>query len=244
MVIYNITIQLLQLIYYIKMTEFIQDKPTFISIEGNIGSGKSTLLNNLKNHFKNDNRIAFIKEPVDEWSKICDSQGNTILEKFYKDQERYAFSFQMMAYISRLSTIKTAIYENPQATIFITERSLDTDKYVFARMLFDDLKIEDVNYQIYNKWFHEFANEYSVHKVIYVKTDPEICYERIAKRSRSGEDVIPLDYLENCDYYHDDMMSTKYKNHQNIFIDGNTDIYKDDSVLNAWMQTIEHIIFS
>jgi len=34
--------------------------PIFASIEGNIGSGKSTLLSNLKNHFKNDNRIVFI----------------------------------------------------------------------------------------------------------------------------------------------------------------------------------------
>ena len=170
--------------------------PIFASIEGNIGSGKSTLLSNLKNHFKNDNRIVFIKEPVDEWAKIRDSQGSTMLEKFYQDQSKYAFSFQMMAYISRLSTFKTAISENPQATIFITERSLDTDKYVFARMLFDDLKIEDVNYQIYNTWFELFANQYPIHKIIYVKTDPEICYERISKRSRTGEDCIPIDYLK------------------------------------------------
>jgi thymidylate kinase len=218
--------------------------PIFASIEGNIGSGKSTLLSNLKNHFKNDNRIVFIKEPVDEWAKIRDSQGSTMLEKFYQDQSKYAFSFQMMAYISRLSTFKTAISENPQATIFITERSLDTDKYVFARMLFDDLKIEDVNYQIYNTWFELFANEYPIHKIIYVKTDPEICYERISKRSRTGEDCIPIDYLKKCDYYHDDMMSTKYKNHQNILIDGNIDIYTDETILKTWMQAIEHIIFN
>uniref|UniRef100_A0A6C0D7R5 Deoxynucleoside kinase domain-containing protein n=1 Tax=viral metagenome TaxID=1070528 RepID=A0A6C0D7R5_9ZZZZ len=218
--------------------------PIFASIEGNIGSGKSTLLSNLKNHFKNDNRIVFIKEPVDEWAKIRDSQGSTMLEKFYQDQSKYAFSFQMMAYISRLSTFKTAISENPQATIFITERSLDTDKYVFARMLFDDFKIEDVNYQIYNTWFELFANEYPIHKIIYVKTDPEICYERISKRSRTGEDCIPIDYLKKCDYYHDDMMSTKYKNHQNILIDGNVDIYTDETILKTWLQAIEHIIFN
>ena len=226
------------------MIEFVQDKSTFISIEGNIGSGKSTLLANLKERFKNDNRIVFIKEPVDEWTKIRDSQGITMLEKFYQDQSKYAFSFQMMAYISRLSTFKTAISENPQATIFITERSLDTDKYVFARMLFDDLKIEDVNYQIYNTWFELFANEYPIHKIIYVKTCPEICYERISKRSRTGEDCIPIDYLNKCDYYHDDMMSTKYKNHQNILIDGNVDIYTDETILKTWMQAIEHIIFN
>jgi hypothetical protein len=32
-----------------------------------------------------------------------------------------------------------------------------------------------------------------------------VCYDRIAKRSRVGEDLISLSYLENCNVYHDDM---------------------------------------
>ena len=46
-----------------------------------------------------------------------------------------------------LSTLEM-IKLNPDA-IFITERSLFTDKYIFAKMLYDQGKIEDVNYQIY-----------------------------------------------------------------------------------------------
>ena len=68
-----------------------------VSIEGNIGSGKSTLLANLKKHFNKNTNIIFLKEPVDEWSKITDENGTTILEKFYADQDKYSFSFQMMA---------------------------------------------------------------------------------------------------------------------------------------------------
>lgn len=218
--------------------------PTFVSIEGNIGSGKSTLLDNLKNYYKNNNRVVFIKEPVQEWSKICDSNGNTMLQKFYEDQFKYAFSFQMMAYISRLSAFKNAIIENPHATIFITERSLDTDKYVFAKMLYDDSKIEDVNYQIYNTWFELFANEYPIHKIVYVKTNPEICYERIAKRSRKGEDIIPLDYLNTCHNYHDNMISTKYKQHPKLIIDGNIDIHSNELILVEWIKSINNMIFN
>jgi len=124
------------------MTDFVNNHVSFVSIEGNIGSGKSTLLANLKDFYKNNKKVVFLKEPVDEWEKITDSQGNTMLQKFYGDQSKYAFSFQMMAYISRLAEFKKAINENTEATIFITERSLDTDKYVFAQMLFDDNKIE------------------------------------------------------------------------------------------------------
>ena len=78
------------------------------SIEGNIGSGKSTLVNLLnKNILSIDNKtVVFIQEPVDIWNSIKDKNGTTILEKFYENQEKYAFSFQMMAYISRIHILK------------------------------------------------------------------------------------------------------------------------------------------
>lgn len=223
------------------MTDFVNNLVSFVSIEGNIGSGKSTLLTNLKEFFKNDSRVVFLKEPVDEWEKIKDSQGNTMLQKFYGDQSKYAFSFQMMAYISRLAEFKKAIKENPQATVFITERSLDTDKYVFAQMLFDDNKIEDVNYQIYTRWFDVFAKEFPISNVIYVKTEPTICHERIAKRSRNGEDCIPLGYLINCHEYHADMISKRITS-PCLTLDGNVDIYETVETVQQWINQIKDFI--
>ena len=130
-----------------------------------------------------------------------------IIEKYYENPEKYAFSFQMMAYISRLAILKESIKKNPNA-IFITERSLYTDKYVFAKMLFDSGNIELVNYKIYLSWFDTFAEEFPVSKVIYVNTEPEICHQRIEKRSRTGETNIPLEYLQNCHKYHTNMLDT------------------------------------
>ena len=37
------------------------------SIDGNIGSGKSTLMANLRDYYKDDPNVIFLKEPVDEW---------------------------------------------------------------------------------------------------------------------------------------------------------------------------------
>ena len=79
---------------------------TVVSIEGNIGSGKSTLLHNLQEYYANVPEVIFLKEPVDEWEKIKDENGVTILEKFYKNQEKYSFPFQMLAYVSRLKLLK------------------------------------------------------------------------------------------------------------------------------------------
>ena len=215
----------------------------FVSIEGNIGSGKSTLLANLKTSLKDNQNVVFLKEPVEEWEKIKDANGCTMLQKFYGNQERYSFPFQMMAYISRLAAFKNAVAENPQATVFITERSLDTDKYVFAQMLYDDNKIEDVNFQIYRKWFDTFAQEFPVAGLIYVNTLPEICHQRITKRSREGEDCIPLDYLQNCNNYHDYMMSVM-SDSPILTLDGNVDIYENSDILGVWIYNVKQFIYT
>jgi len=212
-----------------------------ISIEGNIGSGKSTILKHLKEYFKTTENIIFLQEPVDIWETIKDENGVTILSKFYENQEKYSFAFQMMAYISRLSLLKNTIKENPTA-IIITERCLNTDRYVFAKMLYDSKKIEEIEYQIYLKWFDEFCDIIQNSKMIYMKTNPEICYERIAKRNRTGESNISMDYLNGCHHYHEEMI--KKINYTILEIDSNidTDINKD--IINKWYEEIQQFIQS
>ena len=211
-----------------------------ISIEGNIGSGKSTILTELKNYYQNTENIIFLQEPVDEWEKIKDKDNNTILSKFYENQEKYSFAFQMMAYISRLSLLKNAIEKNPNA-IIITERCLNTDRYVFAKMLYDSGKLEDVEYQIYLKWFEHFSNLVSIQKVIYLKTEPDICYYRIGKRHRDGESNISMKYLEDCHLYHNNMLENIQ--HETITINGNDDTDKDNNIINNWIKIINDFIF-
>lgn len=245
-----------------------------ISIEGNIGSGKSSLLSNLKTYLSNEKIIIFLKEPVDEWSRIKDKNGVTILEKFYADQDKYSFSFQMMAYISRLKILKDTIMQiketqnelikkrfdqmyinydeqekicdfNLPQYIIITERSLFTDKMVFAKMLYDTGKIEDINYQIYLNWFDTFAGEFPINKIIYVRADPEVCYERIGVRNRDGEDNIPIEYLKSCHEYHEKMLDKTSREcvcKNQLIIDGNNDIYQNSSILYEWIESIEKFI--
>jgi deoxyadenosine/deoxycytidine kinase len=226
-----------------------------VSIEGNIGSGKSTLLENLKNHYKNNANVIFLKEPVDDWEKIKDSQGNTMLQKFYADQEKYSFAFQMMAYISRLKILKDAVqkikdrlestnlmFRSEEPTyIIITERSLYTDKHVFAKMLYDQGKIEDVCYQIYLNWFDAFTKEYPVDLAVYVSTEPQNCYDRVHKRARVGEEVIPLTYLEECHKYHDDFLS-KCQPENKLVLDGNVDIFENEKIVETWLEQINTFI--
>ena len=214
-----------------------------ISVEGNIGSGKSTLLENLREKYKSNPNVIFLKEPVDEWETIKDKNGCTMLEKFYSDQKRYSFSFQMLAFISRLVLLKKTIKENPDV-IIISERSLITDKMVFAKMLYDSNNIEDVEYQIYLKWFDCFCNDYPINKIIYIKSSPETCNNRINERGRLGESEISLSYLKSCNDYHDDMIySLIEQNNVTILeLDGNINIKKNSDQLDLWLKEIDSFI--
>lgn len=200
------------------------------SIDGNIGSGKSTIVESLKKKFgeyylKNDKvEFIFADEPVDVWQSVKDSSGENILEKFYNDQERYSFPFQMMAYISRLSRLKEVIKKiKKQYTVIVTERSVFTDYEIFAKMLFDDNKIEEINYNIYKMWFNEFIRDLPFKGIIYVKTDPELCNERIKSRNRSGENI-PIEYLKKCHDYHENWIDKLKDNKKVKIINGNMDI--------------------
>ena len=208
-----------------------------ISVEGNIGSGKSTFVAMLKEHFakkKSDISICFLQEPVDMWNEIKDENGITMIECFYSNPEKYSFAFQMMAYISRLSMLKAELKKGYD--IIFTERCLLTDRNVFCKMLYDDCKINNIEYQIYNKWFDEFISEFPEIEYIYIQTLPEISDRRIKLRARKGE-TIPLEYLKKCHEYHEEWLHSKKK----IIIDGNL---SNEEKINTekWIEEIEKFI--
>jgi len=200
--------------------------PIIVTIEGNIGSGKSTFVQELKNkNIYPESNICFLLEPVDEWAKIC-ADGETIIEKYYKDQQLYAFQFQMLAYISRLKQIRDAMKQDYD--FIFTERSVLSDKNVFAKMLYDDGILSQTEYDIYNKWHQEFIADYPDPIIIYIKTSPEVALSRVIKRARLGENI-PLTYLQKCSDYHDKWILGD----NNIVLDGNN---KD---LLEWIYTIK-----
>ena len=155
----------------------------------------------------------------------------------------------MMAYVSRIKELRTTVKEQKKNSskpfVIITERSLYTDKMVFAKMLYDNGNIEDVNYQIYLNWFDTFSDEFPVHKVVYVKTAPEKCHKRIVKRSREGEDNIPLSYLKSCSFYHDNMLDKNLSTcvcETQLVLNGNVNIYENTKQLDMWIEEITQFI--
>jgi len=189
----------------------------FISIEGNIGAGKSTLLRKMNDYINEydinkDEHIVFLKEPVDIWESITDDNGKNMLELFYENPSKYAFLFQTMVYATQKKLIHETIEQNPACTIIISERSLDAGHNLFTKMLHADGFMTNLEYKIYQQLIateqnkHCFSNGNYILKqsntVLFLDIEPEICIERINKRSRIGEDAIQLDYLKKCDLFY------------------------------------------
>ena len=225
-------------------------KPIIISFDGNIGSGKSSAVQYFKQNFEKfcnlktyHYKVCFLDEPVEQWEFIIDIEdGKNAIQKFYEDNKKYAFPFQMMAYISRLSLFKEALKKDYD--IIFTERSMFTDKNVFAQMLYDNKKMNTIEYQIYLKWFDEFLETINSIKTVYIRTSPEICEKRVLKRGRLGENI-PLQYLKDCHHYHDKWLNEPCKIEEGnvLVIDGNEETNTSLFIENKYYEELMEKVF-
>ena len=217
------------------------DKPIIVSIDGNIGSGKSTKVQNLKQFYeqKGRNDILFIQEPVDTWESVVDKDGTPILMNYYKDNKRFAFRLQMLAYISRLKLLRDAVKQGYK--YIITERCVATDRNVFSKMLYDKGDIEHDEYIIYNKWFDEFITDVPIAAIVYIKADPDVCLERVNIRGREGENI-PIEYLAECSKYHDEWIDNE--NIPKLIIDANRDFKQNLEAREETLNMIDKFIHS
>lgn len=191
-------------------------------IEGNIGSGKSTLLSKLENNYN----LNVVQEPVDIWTRTTNINEQSILELFYNDPGKYAFAFQMHILLTRLKTM-----QNINNQYAILERSILTDKNVFMNILERNGFISTIQSKVFEEWFDHCKHVCNgIKGIIYLRSDPFECMQRIQKRNRISENNISIEYLIDLHNQHDAWLlnNTEYNV---IVIDGN-----DDYHLNKIMQ--------
>jgi len=195
-------------------------RPILISIEGNIGVGKSTLTRMISQLLNDECEI--IDEPVNVWQTITDSDNKNILQLFYEDKKKWAFTFQMNIGLYIINTLNDILKTTNKKYIFL-DRSFLTIKHTFEKMLYDDKNINTIEHSTFNVLCNYYENtilkDYK-HIHIYLKCEPIICYERIKKRNRHEENNISLEYLQILNKYHDDWL---LNNNNVLIIDCNND---------------------
>lgn len=174
---------------------------TSLMIEGNIGAGKSTFLRILSEQLN----IQPVFEPDKKWQEVG---GDNLLEKFYTDTSRWAYTFQTYAFVSRVVAQESSDKQTNSHIPHVVERSVFADRYCFARNCYEMGVMSGLEWNLYREWFGWLVESYTTKPAgfIYLRVSPEICHERIIKRSRTGEDVISLDYLQRLHDKHEDWL--------------------------------------
>lgn len=151
-----------------------------IAVEGNIGSGKSTLLTNLEMQMG----LNLIQEDVESWKQ----EG--WLELFYSNLQRFSGTFQLRTQLSHIENKK----KFREDLLNVIERSPISNKHIFGKMLLDAGYLHSKEYDIIGK-VNEIAG-WVPDVVVVLICEPEVCYERIQKRGREGENIPSLEYLK------------------------------------------------
>ena len=162
----------------------------FIVVDGLISAGKTTLINLFEKRInsKNSVKVKAIFEPVDIWT----STGT--LQYFYDDIPAHCYEFQTYTYITRIKRIIDELHNNPDADIYIIERSIWSDRYIFMELLKNS--IGELRFTMYNQWCDLWALilPLRVDKWVFLDTSLEESIRRIRIRNRNAENCVDENY--------------------------------------------------
>jgi len=158
-----------------------------ITLDGNIGCYKTSILNYFHKNYKTPVDL----EPVENTDKST-------------------YNFQIRVWLDR------CWIQEKSNTILLMERSPYFIKNVFVEKAYEDKTISE----------EEYKNILTLHKTtdklwepqgyIYLRSNPEICFNRIIKRGREAEKNIKIEYLKRIHELHDKKYEEALKNNKNI----------------------------
>ena len=164
-----------------------------VRIEGNIGVGKSSLLSHLED---NEPPVCTVPEPVSSWTHH--------LEGLYSSPHSDAWSLPMqsLAMCTRAESLLQALARCKDASdpaIVVIERSQDSAR-IFAdnTLSGQDMDAFDTLVARYDAALGARLEQVCTSDTItvYLRAHPEVCAQRMAKRSRRSERGISLEYLQ------------------------------------------------
>ena len=191
----------------------------FLAIAGNIGVGKTELTNRLSAELG----WAAHYEPVIQ---------NPYLDPFYRDMPRWSFHLQIY-FLGERFKAQVEIGRSPLP--FIQDRTIYEDAEIFARTLWQQGAMTDVDYENYVALFHcmvGFLRPPDL--IVYLQASPDTLMDRIARRGRESEKSIGIDYIRRLNAAYDDWMARAAREQEVLIIDtdhvpmqGDTPAFRD-----------------
>lgn len=158
----------------------------YVAVMGTLGSGKTTAARLLSRELG----YPLLEENF---------KDNAFLPRFYKDMPRWAFHSQVFFLMEKIRQTMDAKPRLAGESI-IQDTPLIQDVYSYAQAQHELGNMDDAEWALYQKIYHEFAPHCPKPDVI-VFLDTSIAHieKRIAERGRPFEQDIPTDYLRLLD---------------------------------------------
>ncbi|CAJ1068242.1 deoxyguanosine kinase%2C mitochondrial isoform X1 [Xyrichtys novacula] len=196
-----------------------------VSIEGNIAVGKSTFARLLQSVCPDWEVMA---EPVSKWQNIESGTSkkeaaspqttvSNLLQMMYEDPQRWSYTFQTYSCMSRFRTQlqppPARMLSSEGTPVQVYERSVYSDRYIFALNMFELGCINPTEWAIYQDWHsllvEQFGHQVELEGIIYLRAPPQKCMERLKLRGRAEEKEVKLDYLDKLHVQHEKWLVEK-----------------------------------
>jgi deoxynucleoside kinase len=129
----------------------------------------------------------------------------------YKNPKDWMMTFQSYCILTMLGS-HTQTTSKPTKII---ERSLFSSRFCFVENMVNSGILHRGMYNVLNEWYEHI--EKTIHLqtdlIVYLRTSPEVVYQRMKNRGRSEEDHVSLNYLTQLHSLHEDWLTHK-KKHQ------------------------------
>ncbi|KAL7615589.1 hypothetical protein Lser_V15G00387 [Lactuca serriola] len=181
-----------------------QKKRLTFCVEGNISVGKTTFLKRIANEtLELQDLVEIVPEPIDKWQDIGPDHFN-ILDAFYSEPQRYAYTFQNYVFVTRVMQEKES--SGGIKPLRLMERSVFSDRMVFVRAVHEANWMNEMEISIYDSWFDPVVSSLPgliPDGFIYLRASPDTCHKRMMLRKREEEGGVSLDYLRGLHEKHE-----------------------------------------
>ncbi|XP_047945814.1 uncharacterized protein LOC125223257 [Salvia hispanica] len=175
-----------------------------LCVEGNISVGKTTFLQRIANEtLELRDLVEIVPEPVDKWQNVGPDHFN-ILDAFYAEPERYAYTFQNYVFVTRVMQERESC--GGMKPLRLMERSVFSDRMVFVRAVHEAKWMNEMEISIYDSWFDPVVSSLPgliPDGFIYLRASPDTCHKRMMLRKRAEEGGVSLDYLRDLHEKHE-----------------------------------------
>ena len=132
----------------------------------------------------------------------------------------------------------------------ILERSVYSGHYCFAKNDHAQGFLSPVEWEVYVRWV-----DFLVHQgckpprgFVYLRANPEACFERMKKRNRRGEEGITLEYMAQINDWHEKFLITKdgvapyLANIPVLVLDANHNLIQDVQRLQMYVEQVKEFM--